>query len=85
MLYNSMSKFQSPSIIELNTDRSSITQWTLSALMSQHKNGGVSVGTFVNFVWVTIGEKILSDHISAKKAGKELKPTGMVVIRKSKE
>jgi len=53
--------------------------------MSQHKNGGVSVGTFVNFVWVTIGEKILSDHISAKKAGKELKPTGMVVIRKSKE
>ena len=42
------------------------------------QNGGVSVGTFVNFVWVTIEEKILSDHISAKKAGKELKPTGMV-------
>ena len=49
-------------------------KWTLSALMSQHKNGGISVETFVNFAWVTIGEKFLSDHISAKKAGKELKP-----------
>ena len=55
------------------------SQWTLSALTSQHKNGGVIVGTFVNFVWVTIGENFLSDHISAKKAGKELKPTGMVI------
>jgi len=54
-------------------------KWTLSALTSQHKNGGVSVGTFVNFVWVTIGEKYLSNHISVKKAGKELKPTGMVI------
>ena len=54
-------------------------QWTLSALTSQHKTGGVSVGTFVNFVWVTIEENFLSDHISAKKAGKELKPTGMVI------
>ena len=53
--------------------------WTLSALTSQHKNGGVSVGTFVNFIWVTIGENFLSDHISAKKAGKEFKPTGMVI------
>ena len=42
------------------------------------KNGGVSVGTFVNFVWMTIEENFLNDHISAKKAGKELKPTGMV-------
>ena len=32
-------------------------EWTLSALMSQSKNGGISVGTFVNFVWVTTGEK----------------------------
>ena len=54
-------------------------EWTLSALTSPHKNGGVSVGTFVNFVWVTIGENFLNDHISAKKAGKELKPTGMVI------
>jgi len=54
-------------------------QWTLSALMSQNKNGGVSVGTFVNFVWVTIWEIFLSEHISTKKAGKELKPTGMVI------
>ena len=54
-------------------------EWTLSALTSQNKNGGVNVGTFVNFVWVTIGEKFLSDHISAKKAGKEFKPTGMVI------
>ena len=30
------------------------------------QNGGVSVGTFIHFVWVTIGEKILSQHISAK-------------------
>jgi len=30
--------------------------WTLSTLTSQNKNGGVSKGTFVNFVWVTIGE-----------------------------
>jgi len=34
------------------------------------QNGGisVSVGTFINFVWMTIGEKIFNDHISAKKA-----------------
>jgi len=37
------------------------------------------VGTFVNFVRVIIEEKFLSDHISAKKAGKELKPTDMVI------
>jgi len=48
--------------------------------MSQNIIGGVSVGTFVNFVWVTIGQKILSNHTSAKKAGKDLKPTGMVII-----
>ena len=46
--------------------------WTLSALMSQHRNGDVSVGTFVNFVWVTIGENFSSDHISAKEENKEL-------------
>jgi len=34
-------------------------------------NGGVSVGTFVNFVWVTIGENFFYDHISAKEEGKE--------------
>jgi len=37
------------------------------------------MGNFVKFILVTIGEKFLSDHISAKKAGKELKPTGMVI------
>jgi len=26
-----------------------------------------------------MGETFLSDHIAAKKAGKELKPTGMVI------
>ena len=52
--------------------------WTLSALTSQNKNGGVSVGTFVNFVWVTIGDFFLSDHISAKEEDKELKLAGMV-------
>jgi len=32
-------------------------EWTLFTLTSQSKNGGISVGTFVNFVWVTIGGK----------------------------
>jgi len=41
-------------------------QWTLSTLTSQNKNGGISVGTFVNFVWVTIGENFFNAHISAK-------------------
>jgi len=39
-----------------------------------YKSSIYGVGTFINFVWVTIGEKFLSDHISAVK---ELKPTGM--------
>ena len=47
-------------------------QWTSSALTSQNENGGVSVGTFVNFVWMTIGENFLRDHISAKEEDKEL-------------
>ena len=49
--------------------------WTLSTLTSQNKNGGVSKGTFVNFVW---GKIFLNYHISAKKASEELKPTDMV-------
>ena len=48
------------------------------------QNGGVSVRTFVNFVWVTIGENFLSDHISAKEEDKELKLAGMF-IRKCNE
>ena len=47
-------------------------QWTLSALTSQNKNRGVSVGTFENFVWVTIGENFFNAHISAKEEDKEL-------------
>ena len=39
----------------------------------------VSVGTFIYFVWVTIGGMFLSNHNSAKKVGEELKPTGMVI------
>ena len=46
--------------------------WNLSTLTSQNKNGGVSVGTFVNLVWVTIGENFLSHHISAKEEDIEL-------------
>ena len=42
------------------------------------------MGTFVNFVWVTIGEKFFNNHISAKEEDKELKLTGMV-IRKCNE
>ena len=49
---------------------SSLSDWM--DLIRQNKNGGVSVGTFVNFVWVTIREKILSDHISAKEEDKQL-------------
>jgi len=36
------------------------------------------VGDFHKFCMGDHGRKILSDHISAKKAGKELKPTGSV-------
>jgi len=42
-------------------------------LKSQSENGGIRVGTFINFLWVTIGKKIF------EQAGKELKPTGMVI------
>ena len=42
-------------------------------------NGSISVETFVNFVWVTMGEKFLSNHISTKKEGKKLKPKGMMI------
>ena len=35
-------------------------------------NGRCSVGTFVNFVWATMGRKFLSDHISAKEEDIEL-------------
>jgi len=38
----------------------------MAALTSQNKNGSVSVGTFVNFVWVTIGEKFFNAHILVK-------------------
>jgi len=46
-------------------------------------NVGVSVGSFVNFVWVTVGENFersyLNDSEDSMHAGKELKPTGMVI------
>ena len=56
---------------EINAIRFAV-KWTLPALTSQNKNGGVNVGTFINFVWVTIGENFLSHHISAKKEDIEL-------------
>ena len=37
-----------------------------------NKNGRCSVGTFINFVWATMGRKILSIHISAKEEDIEL-------------
>ena len=37
-----------------------------SVMMSQNKNGHCSVGTFIYFVWVTMGRKILKGDISAK-------------------
>jgi len=42
-----------------------LIEWTLSALTSQTKNGGISVGSYEKFVWVTMG-KFLSHHILAK-------------------
>ena len=42
------------------------------------------MGTFVNFVWVTIGKNFFNDHISAKEEDKELYLAGMV-IRKCNE
>ena len=35
-------------------------------LRHKQKNGHVSRGTLVIFVWVTIGQKYLNGHISAK-------------------
>ena len=42
------------------------------------------MGTFVNFVWVTIGENFFNDHILVKEEDKELYLAGMV-IRKCNE
>ena len=36
-------------------------------LRHRHKNGRCSVGTFVKFVWATMGRKFLNGDISAKK------------------
>ena len=36
------------------------------------KNGRCSVGTFVKFVWATMGRKFLNGNISAKKEDIEL-------------
>ena len=41
-------------------------------LHHRHKNGCCSVGTFVKFVWATMGRKILNGNISAKKEDIEL-------------
>ena len=41
-------------------------------MMPKNKNGHCSVGTFVKFVWATIGRKILNNDISAKKEDIEL-------------
>ena len=41
-------------------------------LRHRHKNGRCSVGTFVKFVWATMGRKILNGNISAKKENIEL-------------
>jgi len=47
-------------------------QWTLSVITSKNKNGHYSVGTFVKFVWATMGRKILNNDISAKEEHIEL-------------
>jgi len=49
-----------------------VSIWTLSVMTSKNKNGRCSVGTFVKLVWVTMGRKILSNHISAKEEDIEL-------------
>ena len=41
-------------------------------LRHRHKNGRCSVGTFVKFVWATMGRKFLNGNISAKKENIEL-------------
>jgi len=41
-------------------------------MTSQNKNDRFSVGTYINFVWMTMGRKILSDDISGKKEDIEL-------------
>ena len=40
--------------------------WVKSEITSQTKNGPVSRGTLVIFVWATIGQKILTRHNSTK-------------------
>ena len=52
-------------------------QWTLYVLTSE--NCGISVGIFLNFVWVTIREKFLSNYISVKEENIEIQLTGMVI------
>jgi len=39
---------------------------------SQNKDGRDSWGAFINFLWMTIGRKILNDHTLANKEGIEL-------------
>ena len=47
-------------------------------MTSKNKNGRCSVGTFIKFVWATIGRKILNDDISTKEEDIEFQLTGMV-------
>ena len=50
-------------------------RWTLSTLISQIINGGISVRTFVNFVRATIIEKNWNEYLSEEK----FKSTGTVI------
>jgi len=54
------------------TKKVTIFQWALSVMTSKNKNGRCSVGTFLKFVWVTMGRKILNDNISAKEEDRTL-------------
>jgi len=49
-------------------------------MMLQNKNGRCSVGTFIIFVWATMGRKILNSDISAKKEDIELQLAGMAIV-----
>ena len=56
----------------LNKDSNVHVNELYPKLRHRCKNGRCSVGTFIKFVWATMGRKFLNGNISAKKEDIEL-------------
>ena len=59
-------------LLSQSAQRKCLAALLLSVMMSKNKIGCCSVGTFIKFVWATMGRKILNNDISAKEEDIEL-------------